>query len=547
METSTPAQPHISDYTRPLWSRKWLVLMVVAIATGGVYGYYASQPKVYSSTTLVYVKDPGDPISGTPSLQSTDRNVSNQASLLYSRATAASVARKIDYDGTPGGLLRRVSITSRQGQDFVNLTARGRSPQESATISNAYAKEFVTLVNDSQKNRVARALQLSRKQLRDLPGGPATEASRQSLGEQIRRLELAQEVPQTITRQVDPAEPPRSPSEPKPVRNALFAFVLSVLLAIGLAFGLERFDRRLKRPEQVEEAYGAQLLAVLPHSWTPAPMTHHDAALSPEFEEAFRSLRTNIKLARLDRPPRTIVVTSATAGEGKSTVVRNLALAFREIGSRVAVVEADLRHPTLAELFGVEPGPGLTDVLRHERTIEDVALKVGAAMPDFEELVRVDAERSVPRTGTNGAAANGSGNGHGAITLLLSGRRPANPPAVLASERTTHVLDELRETHDIVLLDSAPLLPVTDTVALLRYADAAIVVGRLGVTSRDTAKRLAEFLGRIPDVDLLGIVANDLSKFEAAGYGYGYGYGYGDEHTKKSGRAKRLHRVKLPA
>ena len=106
------------------------------------------------------------------------------------------------------------------------------------------------------------------------------------------------------------------------------------------------------------------------------------------------------------------------------------------------------------------------------------------------------------------------------MTLLLRGARPANPPAVLASDRLRDVLDELRDAHDVVLIDSAPLLTVTDTVPLLRYADAAIFVSRLGTTTRDTAKRLVEVLARVPDVHLLGVVANDLSRLEAAGYGY---------------------------
>src|SRR5262249_18001771 len=118
MDTATSQQPHIADYLRPLWTRKWLILLAVVVATGGGDAYYSSKPKVYRSGTLVYVKDPGDPVTGTPSLQSTDRNVSNQASLLYSLETAGIVARKINFDGTPGELLRRISITSKAGQDF---------------------------------------------------------------------------------------------------------------------------------------------------------------------------------------------------------------------------------------------------------------------------------------------------------------------------------------------------------------------------------------------------------------------------------------------
>lgn len=339
--------------------------------------------------------------------------------------------------------------------------------------------------------------------------------------------------PTTIAQQADPAQTPTSPTSPKPVRNALFAFLLSLVGAVALAYGLERFNRRLTNPEELEAAYGEPLLAVLPHVDKPAPMLDGSSALSAEFREPFRVLRTNVELASIDAPPRTIVVSSAMPGEGKSTVVRNLALAFHESGKRVAAVDLDLRHPALAALFGVPVGRGLTDVLRRDAKLEDVMLEIGAGIPALDELIE-----------TNGATPNG-GNGHHAsaaragVTLLLGGATPANPPAVLASHRVAEILDELRDRYDIVLIDSAPVLAVSDTVPLLRYADAALFVGRLGVTTRDTAKRVTDFLARVPDVTTLGVIANDLSRREAGAYGYGYGYGSSGKEPKHEQRRRR--------
>jgi Mrp family chromosome partitioning ATPase len=277
-----------------------------------------------------------------------------------------------------------------------------------------------------------------------------------------------------------------------------------------------------------------------------------------DFREPFRVLRTNIDLESLDAPPRTIVVSSAMPGEGKSTVTRNLALAFRESGKSVAVVDLDLRHPALAPLFGVTAGgPGITDVLRHERELDDVLrnIEVGVAAPDAMLEVASAAVKS--SNGVNGAnGSNGSRDTNGSngstikgvgINLLLAGARPANPPAVLASERLIEVLDELRDRHDIVLIDSAPILAVTDTVPLLRYADASLFVGRLGVTTRDTARRLIDFLARVPDLNLLGIVANDLSKLEAGAYGYGYGYGPYNEDPAPAPKPEEEEEASKPA
>lgn len=524
METTT-AQPRLAEYLRPLAARKWLILVAVAVATGGVYGWYAHKPNVYTAGTLVYVKDPGDPVTGAPTPQSTDREVLNDASLLGSRDTAAIVKREITYPGTADELLSRVTIASKPGEDFVSLTAQGDSAQQAPQIANAFAHEFVVLLNGNQRTRLVDAIKLTKSQLAQLPSGAATDVQRANLLDQLNRLQLALNVPATLARQVDAALPPGGPSSPKPLRDAVFAFILSLIGAIAVAYGIERFDRRLKSPDELEGAYAEPLLAVVPHTDDPDPVRAGEPVLGPDFREPFRVLRTNLELAALDTPARTIVVSSAMPGEGKSTVARNLALAFRESGKRVALVDLDLRHPALARLFAIElGGPGVTDVLRRGARLDDAMLKIGVGVPVLEELLGPGSGAGNGTNGHNGSAANAV-----EISLLLSGPRPANPPAVLASHRIVEVLDELRARHDVVLIDTAPVLAVTDTVPLLRYADAALFVGRLGVATRDTAKRLREFLARVPDVNVLGVVANDMSRLEAGSYGYGYGY-YGGGH-----------------
>jgi Mrp family chromosome partitioning ATPase/capsular polysaccharide biosynthesis protein len=514
-----------------------LILVAVVVATGGVYAIYARQPNVYSTSTLVYYHDPGDPVTGIPTPPSTDRTVANEATLLYSLSTASAVARRIGYPGSPQELLGHVSLSSKPGQDFVQISVQAGDPGEASRIANGFAQQLASSLNGQIRLRIANALKLSQTQLAQRPHGQIPDVQSANLADQVNRLQLAMQVPSTVASQVQPAQPPGSPSSPKPVRNALFALILSLVGAIALAYGLERFDRRLKNPEDLEHAYGQPLLAVLPHTPDPAP-THADGpALGADFREPFRVLRTNIELASVDAPPRTIVVSSAMPGEGKSTVVRNLALAFRESGKRVAIVDLDLRHPALSPLFGAPPGPGMTDVLRHGAELDEAALEISVALPEFEVP---DVERVGSAPGADGANGSNGSRAFGMhVTLLLSGGRTTNPPAVLASERLIEVLDELRNQHDIVLIDSAPVLAVTDTVPLLRYADAAVFVGRLDVTTRDTAKRLMEFLTRVPDFNLLGIVANDLSRQDAGAYGYGYGYAGYYHKEPKTARGRR--------
>jgi Mrp family chromosome partitioning ATPase/capsular polysaccharide biosynthesis protein len=529
MEPDLIPQPRFADYVRPLTARWWIIVVAVVVATVGVYAYYAHKPDVYTTSTLVYVTDPGDPVTGVQAAPATDRNVDDVASLFDSRSNAAAVARRIGYRGSPQALLGQISVTSKTGEDFIVITAQSGSPSQAAAIANGFARQFVASLSDTYTSRIADAITLIKSQLAQAPTGQSGLLTRAGLQTQLQSLTVDLRVPTTVAQQVNRALAPGAPSAPKPARNALFAFVIALVGAIAACYAIERFDRRLKNPEDLERAYGTPLLAVLPHTGDPAPILDGGAVLGRDFREPFRVLRTNIELAAVDAPPRTIVVSSAMPGEGKSTVVRNLALAFSESGKRVVIVDLDLRHPSMLRMFAVGDGPGFTDVLRHKVDLEDATLDIQTSLPALDEWVFEQIDGGIARNGTNGKNGKASsrlfGDNRAHVALMRGGSRPANPPAALASARTIEVLDELRARYDLVLIDSAPVLAVTDTVPLLRYADAALFVGRFGVTTRDTVKRLRTFLGRVPDVNVLGIVANELPRLDAGSYGYGYGYG----------------------
>ena len=234
--------------------------------------------------------------------------------------------------------------------------------------------------------------------------------------------------------------------------------------------------------------------------------------------EPFRMLRSNLQLADLDNPLSTVLIASAVPGEGKSTIVRNLALAYREAGLRVAVAELDLRRPTLAQLFQVEREPGFTNVLIRGHGIGDALQPVvgttGQLIPD------APAHRA---PGTNGAAT--AVETRGTLAILTSGAILPNPSAVLAAARVAGVLEELKANHDIVLIDSAPVLAVGDTLALLPVVDGVVVVTRADSTTKDAAKRLASAVSHAPGARVVGVVVNDMRE-EQAGYLSYYRYEY---------------------
>ena len=209
-------------------------------------------------------------------------------------------------------------------------------------------------------------------------------------------------------------------------------------------------------------------------------------------------------------------------------------LAFHEAGKRVAVVDLDLRHPALPKLFGVRIAPGITDVLRRDKKLDEVMFR-SARGSRLDDLLDWGGHERRTQRHERTRRRDDSPRRIGAS----AGRRDAGRSACGAGiEPARRDPQRLRGRFDIVLIDSAPVLAVTDTVPLLRYADATLFVGRLGVTTRDTAKRLADFVARVPDLNMLGVVANDLSRLEAGTYGYGYGYGYDPGREEAAARPR---------
>jgi capsular exopolysaccharide synthesis family protein len=506
--TSQPEVLQLRDYLRPIVQRKWLVLLIVLLATGGVYAYYAHKPKVYEASTKVLITPTANPLDPSSSDLS-DRDVQNQAALLTSRDVATTVARRLGRRRQAADLAASVTAQALSGSDFVVIAARRAGASDAARVANAFAKAFIDLRTKADRKRLSQALAVARAQLAQIPDTSSNAANRASLLVTIRQLQLTRSVSSRPASRVDPAVPPGAALGPHTFRSTALAFVLSLIGAIGLAYGLEAFDRRVRRLEEFAPLYGMPILAVIPHSEEVAIRNDGRAALSPAFKEPLRQLRTNIQLSSRDRPVKRILVTSAIAGEGKSTLVRNLAIVFREGGLRVAVVDSDLRRPALARLFNEQAQPGLTDVLTGRQSLDDALVTVPVQVRGLGTLAQIGAVSTVQTK---------------VISFLASGPQPPDPQTVLAADRTRVVLQAVGADHDIVLIDSPPLLHVTDAVTLASWVDAVIVVARLGWVTRDNARRLSEVLGTIPGAHPIGVVLNDVPPAEGAGYGFAYGY-----------------------
>lgn len=211
--------------------------------------------------------------------------------------------------------------------------------------------------------------------------------------------------------------------------------------------------------------------------------------------EQFRTIRTNINFMAIDKPIKTLALTSANVSEGKSTVTDNVAVVWAQTGQRVLLIDADLRRPTLHATFNKSNREGLTTIL----TSSDNSV-------DLRKIVQPSGVES--------------------LDILTSGPIPPNPAELLNSQRMKTLIESVKSIYDMVIVDVPPLLEVTDTQVLSHFLDAIVLVVKQGQTQKLAVKRAVELLN-LAHANLLGYVMNDVNTDGDAGYGYGYGYGYG--------------------
>jgi polysaccharide biosynthesis transport protein len=291
---------------------------------------------------------------------------------------------------------------------------------------------------------------------------------------------------------------------PHPARSIAIGFVLGLALGLIGAFVSEHFDRRLRSREDVQRAFGAPIIGQIPHLSEGLELTDGLSRLadgSSRSADAFRSLRANLHYLGIQRPLGTILVTSAGAAQGKTTVAANLAVAVARSGASVVVVDADLRRPKLNSFFSVAGDEaGLTSVLVGQIPLDD-ALRVLSISPTED---------------TN-------------VSMLPSGPLPPNPAELMGSARMLELVEELKATYEFVIFDSPPILPVADALELARLADGVVVVVRRDHASSDEARELRAALDLV-GIEPLGVVITDAESPTSYST-YNQDYGQGDQST----------------
>jgi capsular exopolysaccharide synthesis family protein len=488
--------------------RRAPLIVVCLIATAAVaFGVSELQTKEYSASATLLFRNPGfaEDLFGTSSgaVGSTPaREAATNEKLVGLKVVSALTAKQLGM--TTNQVAGMVSAESQGEAELVSVKATSHDRHQAKVVANVFARQFIKFRALADRSRLLNAKRLAEREYNRLSPAQQNGVRGESLSRAAEKLSVLASLQTGNAELVQPAELPTSPSSPKPKRNAALGAIVGLLLGIGLAFLLERLNRRIRDPEEAQEAYGVPVLATIPES--KAIMESNQGVVAPELpfleNESFRMLSASLRYFSVDRQIRSVLVTSYTANVGKSTVAWNLAR-VAATSAKVLIIETDLRSPTLAQQHGLKIGPGLADLLTHQANLDQVIQS-----------------KPIATGGSNGKT------GIGSLDVIVSGSRPPNAAELIESNTMSEILVQLTARYDLIVIDTAPIGVVADAYPLLREVDGVIAVARMEKTTRDASEHLRQQLARV-NAPLLGVVANAVRRNRGRKkYGYGYYGGY---------------------
>ena len=511
----------LHDYLVVVRRRKWLVLLVVIVVPAVAVVLSLLQPPKYEASAEVLLSrqnlaavlnNTTDPsLTGDPA-----RLAQTQADLAQVPEVARRVLSRGGIKGmTPGQFLTTSSVSAKSDADLLVFTVRNRYASVAKRLATLYAGAYISYRAKLDTAALTRARREVLDRIAALEAsGDHSSALHASLVDKEQQLATMEALQTSNASLVKPAQS-ATQIQPRPLRNGALGLALGLMLGIGIAFLREALDTHVRTADGVSRRLGLPILAQIPQPPRSLRSSGRLAMLDgPEtiYAEPFRILRTNLDLTALDHSPRTIMVTSAVEGEGKSTTVANLAVAVARAGREVILVDLDFRHPYLGTFFP-DAGPyGLTDVALGQVPLGE------ALVPVILDEGRATALDS---SGARQASSNGSGGQHAALRVLLAGTLPPNPGEFIDSVAVERVLADLSARADIVLIDSAPMLGIGDALTLASKVDALILVTRLNVLRRPMLRELERALAHC-QAKPLGLVVTDTTAADTYGYAYGY-------------------------
>jgi len=511
------------------WS--WLILLAALVAGAASYIISINMTPFYESSTSVLVNAaPATKASDYSSVMMSEQLTSTYAELMAKENILSLVAKQLKLTNPLEDIKQWVTITPVRDTQVIQVTVETTDPTTSANIANAIVTVFAAQIQEIQTQRFAQSKATLEAQLADTEKQISFYSTQSDLAstveekdrldeketqyraiysnlllsyEQI-RLSEAQSVSSIV--QVEPATPNFIPVKPKVLQNTILAAVVGLLLAAGAIVVRETTDDTIKTPDDIKRKFNLPVLGVIFHHapQNGLPITFTDWHSSTA--EAYRMLRTNVTYTSVDKPLRTLMVTSSEPGEGKTTVTCNLGVAWAQNGHRVIISDCDLRRPTLHTYFGLDNQQGLSTLLRSRTDI-------------------------LAETRQSTAVNN--------LSVVTTGLLPPNPAELLGSQKMQSILASMCAVSDIVLVDTPPALAVTDAAVLAPTLDGVLLVVRPGKTHAAALRQTLEQLHKV-NARVLGVVLNNVvTRGKSFGYHYNHYRNYSAYQNYYGGKVKR--------
>ena len=506
-------------HTLTFFRRWWKYLLAVAIIFGGLgFALSAQQSSVYSSEVKLLLRpnDPAEQAGNSP--RNIDSGAIEQAVLSDIEVVRSPTIRRRtehELDLSDGALKDvKISVNRIATTNAISISAERETPELARQTADAVAKAYIDNRREYSIANLDLAITQLDTQLSDLNKTPtstlsdtekaAVDARISTVFAQRQQLAIERSLKRGEAEIISDAQVPTDPISPKPAQTALLAAILGLLGAIGVLLAFEQVRHRATNREVIADIFDAPIVGEIPDEAlasndlkTLVSVSHPDSL----FSEAIRSLRASLRFLSVDEPIRTVLVTSALPNAGKTQISANLAASLASTGLRTLLISADLRRPTLERLFDLKDiPPGLTDAV------------VWAPAPAGRRSQRNGVLDMVPAPITTE---------HANLWLLPAGAKAPDPFELLASDRFQKLLAEYADQFDMVILDSSPVLPVSDALAMVPEVDIVLVVSSLGEDKIDELKLMRERLDEA-NPRLLGVVLNRVRAANSRAYqGYG--------------------------
>lgn len=503
--------------------RRWILIAACALLTGLTAMLFSlSQEKEYSAKAKLLSRDPGfaqqayvgflqqkfgNPAD--PGVALSGEGAASNLELVDLPVVADRTATALGQGATRDEIEDVISTSPGVGGNTISIKATDSSPERATRIANTYARQFVALRAAADRSQLLEAKRRLRRQFDQLSPADRNGPRGNVLSRSAERLGILALLQTGNVELVQPAEVPDSPSSANTGRAAVLGALLGLLLGVALVFLFEHLNRRLRRPEEAGEAFGQPVLAIIPESKaiSAGNALPGNGNLPPMENEAFRTLRAGLRYFNVDREVRSVLVSSASPAEGKTTVAWQLARAAAT-SSKAIVVEADFRNPSLARQHGLTESPGLSEILTQQTPLSDA-------------IQSIPISASASGNGSVVVSARGRfKEGEESLHVITAGATPPNPAELIESKAMGNLFAELRQRYDLVVLDTPPTGVVSDSFPLMGKVDGVIVVARVEQTTRDSAERFREQLGRLR-APVLGVVANAVKISRRSRYAYG--------------------------